>query len=82
MNFFEDPAYGSRTGIFQNPFVDFGYLGGVNVNMGAFDLLIETVNQAKRGVSLKRNFRRALAVPKPTEEYVAAAQAKAAKAGK
>ncbi|MDR2071342.1 MAG: hypothetical protein LBP81_08020 [Treponema sp.] len=75
----EDPAYGSPTGIFQNDYIEFGYLGGVNVNAGAFDLLIETANQAKRGVSLKRTFRKTQ-TPRPTEEEVAAAQAKAAQA--
>jgi hypothetical protein len=75
-----DPGYGSPTALFKNPYAEFGFIGGYNVNMGAFDLTIEAVNQAKRGVSLKRNFRRALAVPKPTEEEVAAAQAKAAQA--
>ena len=65
-------------GIFQNASIQYGYLGGVNVNMGAFDLLIETQNQAKRGVSLKRTFRRTQVAPKPTEEAIAAAKAKAA----
>jgi hypothetical protein len=82
LTMFDDPAYGSPTGIYQNAFVEFGFLGGVNVNMGAFDLLIETANQAKRGVSLKRNFRRALAVPRPTDEDIAAAKAAQAKAAK
>jgi hypothetical protein len=74
-----DPAYGSPTALFRNPFVMFGHLGGVNVNMGSLDLTIETLHQAKRGVSLKRTLRKAQA-PRPTEEEVAAAQAKAAQA--
>jgi hypothetical protein len=75
----ENPGYGSPTALFKNPYVMFGHLGGENVNMGAFDLLIETQNQATRGVSLKRNFRKATA-PKPTDEDIKAAQAKAATA--
>ena len=73
-----DPGYGSPTALFKNPYAEFGYIGGYNVNMGAFDLLVETLNQAKRGVSLKRTLRKTLVAPKPTEEVIAAAQAKAA----
>jgi hypothetical protein len=78
-NMVDDPAYGSPTSVVQNAFIEYGYLGGVNVNMGAFDLLIETLNHAKRGVSLKRTIRKAQA-PRPTEEQIAAAKAKAAQA--
>jgi hypothetical protein len=76
-NWIGDPAYGSPTGLYQNAYALFGFLGGVNINMGAFDLTIEATNQAKRGVSLKRGFRRVL-TPKPTEEKIEAARAKAA----
>jgi hypothetical protein len=68
-------AYGSPTGTSQNPYAEFGYIGGVNVNAGAFDLLIETLNQAKRQVSLKRNFVKTQA-PKPAEEAAPEDQAK------
>jgi hypothetical protein len=78
-NEMEDPAYGSPTSAFQNAYAVFGFAGGVNMNMGAFDLTIEAANQAKRGVSLKRTMRKAQA-PRPTEEQIAAA--KAAKASK
>jgi hypothetical protein len=79
---FEDPAYGSPTAPqFRNPFAMFGLVGGVNVNMGAFDLTIEAVNQARRGVSLKRGFRKA-GTPRPTEEEIAQAQARIAQAKK
>jgi hypothetical protein len=80
-NRIRDPAYGSPTSVVQNAFIMYGYLGGVNINMGAFDLLIETQNQATRNVSLKRTFLKAQA-PKPSEEEIAAARAAEAKGGK
>jgi hypothetical protein len=61
-NMIEDPAYGSPTSTFQNDYVEFGYFGGVNINAGAFDLLIETQNQARRGVSLKRTLSKSVAL--------------------
>jgi hypothetical protein len=61
-------AYGSPTAIGgHSPYALFGFIGGANVNMGSIDLTIETLNQAKRGVSLKRGFRKA-AAPRPAEE--------------
>jgi hypothetical protein len=71
-----DPAYGSPTAVLQgNPYVLYGFLGGVNVN--SIDLTIETLNQAARNVSLKRSLRGSLAA-RPSDEEIAAAQAKAA----
>ena len=77
-NLIGDPAYGSPTGVFQNVYIQYGFIGGDNVNMGAFDLTIETLHQAKRGVSLKRSLRKSFVAPRPTEEVIAAAKAKAA----
>jgi hypothetical protein len=48
-------AYGSPTTPLANPFVMFSGFGGINVN--SVDLLIETLHQAKREVSLKRGLR-------------------------
>jgi hypothetical protein len=79
-NMIGDPAYGSPTGVFQNVYIQYGFIGGDNVNMGAFDLTIETLHQAKRGVSLKRSLRKSLVAPRPTEEAIAAAKAKSAQA--
>jgi hypothetical protein len=70
-------AYGSPSSASQNPYIEFGYIGGNNINFGAFDLLIETINQAKRGVSLKRTLSKSVApksvarrsaAPRTTEE--------------
>jgi hypothetical protein len=81
VNVFRTSAYGSPTAVYQNPYAMFGFIGGVNVNMGAFDLLIETQNQATRGVSLKRSHRKTQA-PKLSEEEIAAAKAAQAEGGK
>jgi hypothetical protein len=48
-------AYGSPTTELGNPYVMFSGFGGVNVN--SVDLTIETLNQARREVSLKRGVR-------------------------
>jgi hypothetical protein len=48
-------AYGSPTVPFANPFVMFSGFGGINVN--SVDLIIETLHQAMRDVSLKRGSR-------------------------
>jgi hypothetical protein len=48
-------SYGSPTAIISNPYAFYGYNGGVNLN--SLDLTIEAVNQARRGVSLKRGLR-------------------------
>jgi hypothetical protein len=45
-------GYGSPTSEEQNPYVMFGFNGGNNVN--SIDLTIEAIQQAKRGLSLKR----------------------------
>jgi hypothetical protein len=71
------PSYGSPTALEQeHPYALFGFIGGTNINMGSLDLTIETLNQATRGVSLKRTLRKAQA-PKPTEEEIAAANTQA-----
>jgi hypothetical protein len=48
-------AYGSPTTVVGNPYVMLSGFGGVNVN--SVDLLIETLHQAQRDVSLKRGVR-------------------------
>jgi hypothetical protein len=50
-------AYASPSTPFANPFVMFSGFGGVNVN--SVDLIIETLHQAQREVSLKRGTRAA-----------------------
>jgi hypothetical protein len=50
-------AYGSPSKAFENPYVMFSGIGGVNVN--SVDLTIETLHQAQREVSLKRGLRAA-----------------------
>jgi hypothetical protein len=72
-NYIGDPAYGSPTALFQNAYVMFGSLGGVNVN--SLDLTAETLHQAARGVSLKRTLR-STQTPRPTEEEIAAINAR------